>query len=251
MGFHTSLGAYASYKMSDKELTMLQAVSRKHKVILDVFASPYSLLKIKSFTNIDAILVSYQNSHLAQDVSAQIIFGAIDVKGKLPVTIQDDFELGYGLQVSNNRRLGYSVPEDVGMDSHKLARIDSVAEIVINSSMAPGLQVLVARHGKVVYRKSFGFYTYDSIQKVNNQSIYDLASVTKILGGLPMIMKAEEDGRLSLESTLGDLIPALKESNKDTITVKEALSHYAKIKPYISYYNTMVEGKDNKPMPKK
>lgn len=250
MGFHTSLGAYANYKMSDRELTMLQAVSRKHKVILDIFASPYSLLKIKSYTNIDAIIVSYQNTLLAQDISAQIIFGGLDVKGKLPVSIKEDFDVGFGLQVSNNKRLGYSIPEDVGMDGEKLARIDSIAKVVIDSAMAPGLQVLVARHGKVVYRKSFGYYTYDSIKKVNNQSIYDLASVTKILGGLPMIMKAEEEGKFGLESTLGELMPVLRESNKDTITVKEALSHYAKIKPYIVYYSTMIEGDDNKPMPK-
>ncbi len=250
LGFHTSLGAYANYKMTDKELTLLQAVSRKHKVILDVFASPYSLLKIKSFTNIDAIVISYQNTPLAQDVSAQMIFGALDIKGKLPVSIKEDFDLGFGLQVSNSKRLGYSIPEDVGMDSQKLARIDSIAKVVIDSSMAPGLQVLVARYGKIIYRKSFGYYTYDSIKKVNNQSIYDLASVTKILGGLPMIMKAEEEGKFNLESTLGELMPVLRESNKDTITVKEALSHFAKIKPYISYYDTMVEGEDNEPMPK-
>lgn len=250
MGFHTSLGAYASYKMSQKELTALQAVGRKHKVILDILASPYSLLNLKSFANIDAILVSYQNSEMAQDVSAQMIFGALDIKGKLPVSVKEDFEVGFGLYTSKIERLGYSIPEDVGMSSQKLTRIDSIAQVVIDSAMAPGLQVLVARQGKIVYRKSFGFYTYDSVKKVNNQSIYDLASITKILGGLPMIMKAEEEGKFSLESTLGELMPVLKDSNKDTITVKEALSHFAKIKPYISYYDAMVEGKDAKPMPK-
>jgi len=249
VGFHTSLGAYANYKITDNELVKLQAIARKHKVILDVFASPYSLLKLKSFTNIDAILVSYQNTPLVQDISAQIIFGALDVKGKLPVSIKEDFDLGFGLQVSNNKRLGYSIPEDVGLDRIKLDRIDSIAKVVIDSSMAPGLQVLVARHGKIVYRKSFGHYTYDSVKKVDNQSIYDLASVTKILGGLPMIMKAEEEGKFNLESTLGELMPVLKDSNKDTITVKEALSHYAKIEPFITYYDALVEGDNNQPMP--
>ncbi|MCF6296916.1 MAG: serine hydrolase [Flavobacteriaceae bacterium] len=250
IGFHTSSGAYASYKITDTDLVKLQAISREHKVILDVFASPYSLLKIKSFTNIDAIIVSYQNSLLAQDISAQMIFGAIDIKGKLPVNIKENFAMGFGLQVSNNKRLGYSIPEDVGLDSNKLTRIDSIAKLVIDLSMAPGLQVLVARQGKIVYRKSFGHHTYDAKKKVNNQSIYDLASVTKILGGLPMIMKAEEENRFTLETTLGKLMPILKNSNKDTITVKEALSHYAKMKPYIPYYKVMVEGRNNKPMAK-
>jgi beta-glucosidase-like glycosyl hydrolase/CubicO group peptidase (beta-lactamase class C family) len=249
-GFHTSLGAYANYKIDDAHLKIIQEISHNHKVILDVFASPYSLLKIKSFENIDAVIISYQNTALAQDISAQMIFGALDIKGKLPVNIKEKFSYGFGLHLSNVKRLGYSFPEDVGLDSKKLNRIDSIAQVVMDSAMAPGLQVLVARHGKVVFRKSYGYFTYDSIKKVNNKSIYDLASVTKILGGLPMIMKAEEDGKFTLETTLGEMMPVLKGSNKDTLTVKEVLSHYAKLKPYIPYYEVMVEGDDSKPMPK-
>ena len=250
VGFHTTTGAYASYNIADEDLVKLQAIARKHTVILDVFASPYSLLKLKSFTNINAILVSYQSSDLAHDVSAQMIFGALDIKGKLPVNINEEFEVGYGLYLAGINRLGYALPEEVGLDSYMLSRIDSIAKVVIDSAMAPGLQVLVARHGKIVYRKNFGYYTYDKKKKVTNESIYDLASVTKILGGLPMIMKAEEEGKFNLDTPLGDIMPVLKNSNKDTVTVKEALSHYAKLKPYIPYYRVLVEGKNNDLMPK-
>ena len=250
VGFHTTTGAYASYKIADEDLVKLQSIARKHKVILNIFASPYSLLNFKSFTNIEGIIVSYQSSDLAHDISAQMIFGALDIKGKLPVNINEEFPMGYGLYLANINRLGYALPESVGLDSYKLSRIDSIAKVVIDSVMAPGLQVLVARHGKVVYRKNFGYYTYDKKKKVTNESIYDLASVTKILGGLPMIMKAEEEGKFNLDTPLGDLMPVLKDSNKDTITVKEALSHYAKLKPYIAYYRVLVEGENNDLMPK-
>ncbi len=252
IGFHTKgSSAYANYKFTDEELHWIQEISRKHKVILDVFASPYSLLQIKSFTNIDAVMISYQNIDIFQDLSAQMIFGAVDIQGKLPVNIGDNYPKGFGLHIANLHRLGYSIPEDVGLDHKKLQKIDSVAKLVIDSSMAPGLQVLVARHGKIVYRKSYGYYTYDKKVKVDNNSIYDLASVTKILGGLPMIMKAEEDGKFTLQTTLGEMMPVIKNSNKDTLTVQETLSHYAKLKPYIPYYKTMVEtGNGNKPMPK-
>ncbi|MCA0933782.1 serine hydrolase [Lutimonas saemankumensis] len=250
VGFHTSLGAYANYKIADDELALLEGIAEKHKVILNVFASPYSLLKLESYEHIDGIIVSYQNTALAQDLSAQMIFGALDIKGMLPVNIKDEFKYGYGLQLSSIDRLGYSIPEDVGLDRSKLKKIDSVAAMVIDSAMAPGLHVLVARHGKVVFRESYGYYTYDQKKKVDNNSVYDLASVTKILGGLPMIIKAEEDGKFDLDSPLGELMPVLKGSNKDTVTVREALSHYAKLKPYIPYYETMVEGDDNTPMEK-
>jgi len=250
ISFHTSLGAYANYKIDDNDLLIVQEIAKNHKVILDVFASPYSLLKIKSYENIDGIIVSYQNTGLAQDISAQMIFGALDFKGVLPVNIKDNFKVGFGLQLAGLNRMGYSIPKDVGLDKHKLQRIDSVAEVVIDSMMAPGMQVLVARHGKIVYRKSYGYYTYDEKKKVDNNSIYDLASLTKILGGLPMIIKAEEEGKFDLDAPLGQLMPVLKDSNKDTVTVREALSHYAKLMPYIPYYETMVEGKEHTPMKK-
>ena len=249
-GFHTSLGAYADYRIPDEDLKILNSIAVSHQVILDVFASPYSLLKIDDFENIEGVVVSYQNTELAQDISAQMIFGALDYKGMLPVNINDDFKVGYGLYQEGIQRMGYSVPEAVGLDRFKLNRIDSIAREVIDSSMAPGVQVLVARRGKVVYLKSFGYYTYEKKKRVDEESIYDLASVTKILGGLPMIIKAEEEGRFSLDSQLGELMPVLKDSNKDTLTVREALSHYARLKPYIPFYETMVEGDDSKPMKK-
>jgi beta-glucosidase-like glycosyl hydrolase/CubicO group peptidase (beta-lactamase class C family) len=250
IGFHTKgSSAYASYKFTEEQLHWLQEIARKHRVILDVFASPYSLLQIKTFKNIEAVMISYQNIEIFQDLSAQMIFGAVDIQGKLPVNIGDEFPVGFGLHVANLHRLGYTIPEEVDLDSHKLAKIDSVAKVVIDSMMAPGMQVLVARHGKVVYRKSFGYYTYDSIRKVDNSSIYDLASVTKILGGLPMVMKAYEEGKFTLNTTLGKLLPYLKGTNKDTLTVKEVLSHYSKMKPYITYYKSTLDPKTKKPQP--
>lgn len=250
VGFHTSLGAYASYKISPNELLILKDLVKNHEVILDVFASPYSLLNIPFLKDINAVMVSYQNTGVAQDLSAQMIFGGRDVKGKLPVQVGEGYPAGFGLHMSANDRLGYGLPEEVGLDSQQLSRIDSIAGVVIDSSMAPGMQVLVARKGKVVFRKSYGYYTYENQKAVNDKSIYDLASVTKILGGLPMIIKAEEEGHFDLDTQMGELMPVLKESNKDTLTVREVLSHYARIKPYISYYKTMVEGDEAKPMDK-
>ena len=249
LGFHTNgASAYSSYKFSETDLHWIQEIARNHKVILDVFASPYSLIQLKSTDNIEAIIVSYQNIPIFQDLSAQMIFGAMDFKGKLPVEINEEFKYGAGMEISQIQRLGYSIPEDVCLDSEKLARIDSIAKVVVEDEMAPGLQVLVAKEGKVVYRKSFGHYTYEKKQAVTNESIYDLASVTKILAALPMIMKAEEEGKFTLDTKLGEIIPALSGSNKEAVTVKEVLSHYGKLKPYITFYSATLDPVTNKPL---
>ena len=205
-------------------------------MILSVFASPYSLLDVASFANIESVVVSYQNSRIAQEFTAQLIFGAIKAKGKLPVSIKKEFPEGLGLFTSNLNRLGYSIPEDVGLSSEKLKDIERTIDTILKEKMAPGVQVLVARKGKVVYQRSFGHHTNEQKIKVKNSDVYDVASLTKILASLPLIMKAEEEGVFSLNSTLKELLPFFKKSNKDTITVKEMLSHYGRLKSWIPFY---------------
>ena len=237
VGFHKSnLHPWKSYKFTDKELVWLQEIAREKNTILDVFASPYSLLQIKTFTNIDGLIVSYQNSKISQEISAQLLFGVINAKGKLPVSIKNEFAEGHGLITSRLGRFEYSIPEDVQLSSKKLALIDKMADTILKDKMAPGFQVLVARKGKVVFHKSYGFHTEKKTQKVLNSDIYDLASLTKILASLPLIMKAEEEHKIPLSASLRDILPSFKNSNKDTVTVKEILSHFGRLKSWIPFY---------------
>ena len=237
IGFHKSnLNPWKSYKFSNKELVWLHEIARKKSVVLDVFASPYSLLQIKSFANIEGVIVSYQNSKLSQEISAQLLFGAIAAKGKLPVSIGAEFKEGFGITSTNLSRFRYTLPEAAGLSSKKLALIDKMADTIIQEKMAPGFQVFVARNGKVVFEKSYGYHTYDKKIKVKNSDIYDLASLTKILASLPLIMKAEEEDKIRLTATLRDVLPSFSNSNKDTVTVKEILSHFGRLKSWIPFY---------------
>ena len=237
IGFHKSnLHPWKSYKMSNKELVWLQEIAKEKTIVLDVFTSPYSLLKIKSFTNIESVIVSYQNSKLSQEISAQLLFGAIAAKGKLPVSIGTEFKEGSGITSTNLSRFQYTLPEAAGLSSKKLALIDKIADTIIQEKMAPGFQVFVARNGKVVLEKSYGHHTYDKKIKVKNSDIYDLASLTKILASLPLIMKAEEEGKIRLTANLRDVLPSFSNSNKDTVTVKEILSHFGRLKSWIPFY---------------
>jgi beta-N-acetylhexosaminidase len=237
VGFHKSnLNPWKSYKFSNKELVWLHEIARNKSVVLDVFTSPYSLLQIKSFANIESVIVSYQNSKLAQEISAQLVFGAFAAKGKLPVSIRTIFKEGFGITNTSLSRFEYTIPEAAGLSSKKLALIDQMADTIISEKMAPGFQVFVARNGKVVLDKSFGYHTNDQKLKVKNSDIYDVASLTKILASLPLIMKAEEEGRIRLTDSLGTLLPHFSDSNKDTVTVKEILSHFGRLKSWIPFY---------------
>lgn len=237
IGFHKSnLHPWKSYKFKQTELVWLQEIAREKNVILDVFASPYSLLQLKTFVNIEGLLVSYQNSKLAQEISAQLLFGAFQAQGKLPVSINTTFPEGSGLATTNLSRFEYTIPEAVKVSSEKLQKIDSIATVILEEKMAPGFQIVVAREGKVILQKSYGHHTNKLQRKVKNLDVYDVASLTKILASLPLLMKAEETHKISLNTPLADLLPSFKDSNKDTILIKEILSHTARLKAWIPFY---------------
>ena len=239
IGYHTSNAhPWKGFKFKKNDIATIQKIAKEKKVILDVFSSPYSLLDFKSFKNIEGLVVSYQNSKIAQEISAQQLFGAIKAKGKLPVTISKEYKEGFGLITSTLSRLQYGVPEEVRMSSVKLNEIDVIAAEVMKKKMAPGMQILVARAGKVVYQKSFGYHTNDTLKIVKNSDLYDVASMTKILATLPMVMKAEGEGKLRIATKLKHLLPELRNTNKDTVTLKEILSHNGRLKAWIPFYKS-------------
>lgn len=251
VGFHKSnANPWKGFKFSQKELAWLHEIARTNTIILDVFARPYALNDLSSIENIEAIVVSYQNSKIAQQKSAQLIFGGIAAKGKLPVSAGQFFSVGTGESFNALLNLSYGLPERVGVDSNLLSKIDSVANYAITNKMTPGIQLLVARKGKVIYNKNFGHHTYSKKNKVEFNNVYDVASLTKILATLPVVMELEERGSISLNAKLGTLMPAYKTSNKKNITLKKMLSHYAQLKPWVPFYYATLDTVTKKPDPK-
>lgn len=239
MGFHKSNDSpWKAYAFSKEERQWIQEISamRSSNAILAVFAKPYALLDVEHFQTMDALLLAYQNSALAQEKAAEVIFGALGANGRLPVSAHGEFPEGSGLELPSLKRLGYTIPERVGMDSRSLARVDTLVRQGIDSLMTPGAQVLVARRGKVVYNKNFGTTTYTSGEAIQDSSIYDLASLTKILATLPMIMKMEEEGKIALNDTFGELLPEYAATELRDVTVLKALSHYGRLPAWIAFY---------------
>ncbi|GGD93370.1 glycoside hydrolase family 3 N-terminal domain-containing protein [Planktosalinus lacus] len=248
IGFHKSNETpWKSYKMSQKELVWIYEIARTNKVILNIFTRPYALLDLKTTANFEGIVVSYQNSQVAQEVSAQIVFGARAAKGKLPVTSGEAFPVNTQIKTNILGRLSYGTPESVGMNSERLKKVDELAQRVVSEKMAPGAQVIVARHGKVIFEKNYGYHTYDKKTKVESNHLYDVASLTKILASVPILIKLADQDVFSLETTLGDLLPEYKFSNKSYIPLKELLSHYAGLKSWIPFYKNTLDSITKKP----
>ena len=101
---------------------------------------------------ISSVMISYQNSSVAQSKSAQIIFGAIGSDGKLPVSLSKDFPLHKSIKTKKIDVLSYGLPEKKDFNQVKLNSIDSVVNAIIKK-MIPGAQVIVAKDGKVIFNK--------------------------------------------------------------------------------------------------
>lgn len=249
IGLHKSNESpWKSYKFSDTELAWLQGISnlRTSNVVLCVFAKPYALSDIATFENIDAVVMSYQNSDIAQRKTAELLFGAIPALGSLPVSAHSNFPVGTCIPLKSLKRLGNTLPERVGMSSKKLLEVDRLVQNGLDSLMFPGAQVLVSRKGKVIYNKSFGKPTYDSKDSITNESLYDLASLTKILATLPLLMKMEEEGKIGLNDTFEQLEPRYSNTEIENVTVLKALSHYGRLPAWIAFYIDTLD-EDKKP----
>jgi beta-glucosidase-like glycosyl hydrolase/CubicO group peptidase (beta-lactamase class C family) len=249
IGFHKSDKAWKKHDFSEKELLWLQEIAKNNHVILDVFAKPYSLSALTEFDDIEGIVVSYQNGDIAQVVSAELLFGAIEAKGKLPVSITDKFPVNLGLATEKLNRLGFSVPENVSMNPTILSKIDTLAAKAIDGKMTPGLQVLVAKNGKVIYQKSFGSLTYENTEKVTNTTLYDVASVTKIVSTLPNVMQLYDNNKVHLDTKLSEMLPIFENTDKKDITFKNLLSHYAGFQAWIPFYKSTIDS-SKIPLPK-
>ena len=234
---------FLSPDFSKKDMELIQAIAREHELILNLFVNPYPLIELGDLSTVDALVLSYQNSPISQKISADLMNGQGTFLGSLPVSVSDQFPVGTGISFEPNeinKRIGMI---EKGFDPDRLTEIDHFAQRVIDSSMTPGMQILVAKSGEIIYQKSFGHHTYDKKIKVENHHLYDLASLTKITATLPLIMREVDLNSFGLDTPLEDFMPELKGSNKSNLSVKEVLSHYARLTPWIPFYKETLDEK--------
>jgi beta-N-acetylhexosaminidase len=225
-----------NFGFTDQSLRVLQAVMKQSKTIVNVSANPYILARIDSLQNADALILSYEDNVLTQSLSAQLIFGAFGAKGKLPVTASANYKFGMGIETNSLGRFKYTLPEELGLSSSDFNMIDTIALYGIKEKAYPGCQVFVAKDGKVIYQKSFGYHTYENKIQVKNDDIYDLASVTKIAASTAAVMTLIDKKELSLDNPLCYYLPQLEGSNKENIIIREMMTHQAGLRDWIPFW---------------
>ncbi len=248
----TTMKAATNFGIPTIVSRFVDSVLMTYKTVFVDFGNSYTLTRFQNLKKAKAVILGYEDFPLAHQIVAQSIFGGISSSGKLPVNVSPEFSRYQGINTLSPIRLEYSIPEAAGMSSEKLTVIDSLVSNAIANGAFPGCQVLVARHGKVIYNKAFGTKTYNSMDTVKINDLYDIASITKIAGTALATMKLYDMKKINLNHPLSKYYTKLKSTNKKSLLIKEILAHQAGLVSWIPFYkqtmkdSTYIDGIYNK-----
>jgi beta-N-acetylhexosaminidase len=228
--------AGSNYGITSSTISLAKDLALRTNLVVVIFGNPYAA---KSFESIPGLVVAYEDDANAQDMTAQALFGVTEINGRLPISLVQH-KTGEGQYKNDKKILGYGIPEEVGLDSKTLSRIENVTREIVSNRSAPGGVVLIAKDNKIVYQKAFGTHTYPPSQLVAEDHLFDLASVTKILSGTLAMMKLYETNKVDINAPLSNYIPETMETDKGNIIISDMMAHHARLIPFIPFYEETV-----------
>lgn len=232
-----------NFGVSNAAISLIKTLQQQQKTITLAFGNPYL---IRNFCDAKVLVACYEDDDITQSAGADLLYGKFSAKGQLPVTICDEFKFGSG--IVSHSILKQAAPSSLGFNQPRMtAEIDSIVNDAIEKQAIPGAVVLVAKDGKIVFDRAYGHLTYDSADAVYPETIYDLASVTKIMATTLSVMKLYDEGKLDINKTLGDYLPWVKGSDKQDLKLRDVLLHQAGLKSYIPFYRSTLVGKEGVP----
>ena len=209
-----------------------QLVQDGPPVVLVSLGNPYV---VRDIGQPAAYVAAYGGSEMSQRAAADALTGRAAITGQLPVSIPGRHAFGEGMSLSQQTtRSGY--PEEVGLSSEVLGHLDTMLTHAIEDEAFPGAALAVGRYGAVAKMQGYGHYTYDSTRSVTPQSIFDLASLTKVVATTTAAMKLYDEGRLDLDAPVVDYLPAFGQSDKEHIRIRHLLTHTSGLIPFRSYH---------------
>ena len=233
-----------NYGVSPATVEFINQLSRKTNVVVCAFGNPYGLKLYGLSRN---LICGYEDDPASHRVVPQILFGALPAKGRLPVSVDNYLKAGNGIQTPGMGRVSFGDAESMGMNSRKLDEIEHIVKQGIDNRAFPGCQVLVARKGKIVYNRSFGTLRYGVYEPVTNQTLYDIASMTKVSATLQAVMMLNERGAFDLNERISAYLPELKNSNKQNMLISDILLHQAGLLAFVPFWEKTKTGNTFKP----
>lgn len=245
----TSWRAKSDFGIPETAMDIVREIAARKPTVLTLFANPYRLARAYGAQLLSSVVVAYEENEDTQDLAAQALFGAIPATGRLPVTASAFYRCGDGRDLAALGRMGYGLPEEIGLRSIALAAIDDIVNGGIKAQAYPGAQVLVAVDGEVVWNKAYGYATYERKRRVRTDDLYDLASVTKVASTTLALMKLVDEGQVDLDKPLGHYLTEIEGDHPAhaRMSLRDILTHQAGLKPFVPFQNRLMKDGRFKP----
>ncbi|MEQ1552977.1 MAG: glycoside hydrolase family 3 N-terminal domain-containing protein [Ferruginibacter sp.] len=245
VGIH-NVGRFAAsnFGFSKTNIDLLNTIQQNYNCISFLFGNAYAL---KNMCNAPNMVMCYEDDAIVQGTAVDLLQGKIFYKGTLPVTVCENLKYGFGVETKATVAM-FEKKKNSSEQNINLLKIDSIANDAIAKKAMPGAVILALKNGEIVYDKAFGSYTYDNSTSVTMQTVYDMASVTKICATTLAVMKLFDEGKLDLKKKLSDYLPEMMGTNKQNISVENLLLHQAGLVPYIPFYKEVIDS-FGKPLP--
>jgi len=240
MGIHNFSNRPANnYGITNSSLSLWRRLNKPNSITL-VFGN---VLAAANYCDANVLLACHQDDNITRHIAADLLKGKADAKGKLPVRVCE-YAAGYGIELAATE-----LPRPTEKRAIMNQTIDSIVTDAIAQKAFPGCVVMAVKGGDIIFNKAYGNYTYDKAMPVSLESIFDLASVTKISATTVSIMKLYEEGKVSLNKTLGDYLPWTRGSDKAALKIEDILLHEVGLTPTIFFYKETIDSTTGIPNP--
>jgi beta-glucosidase-like glycosyl hydrolase/CubicO group peptidase (beta-lactamase class C family) len=229
--------------MPEAQARLLQRLQAAGRVLVVVsYGSPYLL---RQFPEVPAYVCSYGWAESSQRAAISALFGEHAVGGRLPVTLPGLYPYGHGLELPRREMtLRAARPEDVGFRADAMAEVDRVADEALAAKAFPGGVLAVGKDSALVHLRPFGRFSYeDDAMEVKADTIYDVASLTKVVATTTMAMILVDEGKLDVRKPVSAFVSGFRGGAKETVTVENLLTHSSGLEGWAPLYRE-VRGKE-------
>ncbi len=226
------------YGITQANIDLVNRLSKTNKVVLIPFGNPYSF---SYFTDVRNAIAGYEDNEFTQNAAANLLLGGIVNDARLPVSASAPFPFGTSLKNEQLTRVKLSSPLEAGIAPHYMQDLDDAVLDGLMANAFPGCQLTVIRDNKVFLNKAYGSRTYDNPTQIDNTSLLDVASLTKVLSTTLACMKLFDEKKLILTKTVDEYLDLPKDATIGEITVRSLLLHQSGMKPFIEFYKPTAE----------
>ena len=222
----------SGYGIDMSSVKLLNRLAKEKQVILIHLGNPYALNYFDSLTNYRAVIDAYQFTPSTVAAAMKACFGQIVCEGTLPVSI-NEYPAGSGILMSKSVENFSVLPENITQ------QLDKMLQDGIQNHIYPGCEVIALHHGQPIYHKAFGYLDYNRQEKVTPQTMYDIASLTKVAATTLAVMKLYDNGEIHLTDRIGKYVHYLAGTDKANLTLEELLTHTSGMPAFIPFYKSI------------